>query len=136
VLYDAKRHSHTAQGLAISTIHGDLLWCDGGWPGNCHEHELIELSGLGEVLDAAGVASLLDRGFRGLAKDRVHWHAPVGDRRTRDRLTDAQGRSTACKRGSARWWSSQSPIWQAPGRCVAGAGCCIGLGTSSGPRAR
>jgi hypothetical protein len=29
VLYDAKRHTHTAQGLAISTTHGDLLWCDG-----------------------------------------------------------------------------------------------------------
>jgi hypothetical protein len=29
VLYDAKRHSHTAQGLAVSTIWGDLLWCDG-----------------------------------------------------------------------------------------------------------
>jgi DDE superfamily endonuclease len=38
---DAKRHTHTAQGLAISTIHGDLLWCDGGWPGSCHEQELI-----------------------------------------------------------------------------------------------
>jgi hypothetical protein len=34
VLYDAKRHAHTAQGLAISTIHGDLLWLDGGWPGS------------------------------------------------------------------------------------------------------
>ena len=29
VLYDAKRHAHTAQGLALSTVHGDLLWCDG-----------------------------------------------------------------------------------------------------------
>jgi hypothetical protein len=29
VLYDAKRHTHTAQGLALSTIWGDLLWCDG-----------------------------------------------------------------------------------------------------------
>src|SRR6266545_274690 len=38
VLYDAKRHAHTAQGLAVSTIHGDLLWLDGGWPGSCHEH--------------------------------------------------------------------------------------------------
>jgi hypothetical protein len=35
VLYDAKRHTHTAQGLAVSTIHGDLLWVDGGWPGSC-----------------------------------------------------------------------------------------------------
>jgi hypothetical protein len=26
VLYDAKRHTHTAQGVAVSTIHGDLLW--------------------------------------------------------------------------------------------------------------
>jgi hypothetical protein len=90
VLYDAKRHTHTAQGLAVSTIHGDLLWCDGGWPGSCHEHELVELSRLGGVLDAAGVASLLDRGFRGLAKTREHWHAPVGDRRTKDRLSDRQ----------------------------------------------
>jgi hypothetical protein len=32
VLYDAKRHAHTAQGLAVSSVHGDLLWVDGGWP--------------------------------------------------------------------------------------------------------
>jgi hypothetical protein len=90
VLYDAKRHAHTAQGLALSTIHGDLLWCDGGWPGSCHEHELVALAGLDQVLDAANVVSLLDRGFRGMAKGREHWHAPVGDRRTKDRLSDAQ----------------------------------------------
>jgi len=29
VVYDTKRHAHTAQGVAVSTIHGDLLWCDG-----------------------------------------------------------------------------------------------------------
>ena len=46
VLYDAKRHAHTAQGLALSTVWGDLLWCDGGWPGSCHEQELLALSGL------------------------------------------------------------------------------------------
>jgi hypothetical protein len=90
VLYDPKRHTHTAQGLAISTIHGDLLWCDGGWPGSCHEHELLQLAGLEGVLDSVEVASLLDRGFRGMAKTREHWHAPVGDRRTIDRLTPEQ----------------------------------------------
>jgi DDE superfamily endonuclease len=90
VLYDAKRHTHTAQGLAISTIWGDLLWVDGGWPGTCHEHELIQLAGLEAALDGVEVASLLDRGFRGMAKTREHWHAPVGDRRTIDRLSDAQ----------------------------------------------
>jgi hypothetical protein len=90
VLYDAKRHAHTAQGVAISTIHGDLLWVDGGWPGSCHEHELIQLAGLAGVLDDVEVASLLDCGFRGMAKARQHWHAPVGDRRTKDRLSDAQ----------------------------------------------
>jgi hypothetical protein len=90
VLYDAKRHAHTAQGLAVSTVHGDLLWVDGGWPGSCHEQELIKLAGLDNALDQVEVASLLDRGFRGLAKTREHWHAPVGDRRTKDQLTDAQ----------------------------------------------
>jgi hypothetical protein len=60
------------------------------WPGSCHEHELIELAGLDNALDEVEVASLLDRGFRGLAKAREHWHAPVGDRRTKDQLTDGQ----------------------------------------------
>jgi hypothetical protein len=74
----------------VSTIHGDLLWVDGGWPGSCHEHELIQLAGLDQLLDSVEVPSLLDRGFRGLAKTREHWHAPIGDRRTEDRLTDGQ----------------------------------------------
>ena len=78
VLYDAKRRTHTAQGVALSTIHGDLLWCDGGWPGSCHEHELLEVSGVSAALDATGVTALVDRGFRGMAKVRVRWHAPIG----------------------------------------------------------
>jgi hypothetical protein len=90
VLYDAKRHTHTAQGLALATIWGDLLWVDGGWPGSCHEHELLTLAGLNEVLDDVQVASLLDRGFRGMTKPRQHWNAPVGDRRSIDRLPEAQ----------------------------------------------
>jgi DDE superfamily endonuclease len=90
VLYDAKRHTHTAQGLSVSTIWGDMLWVDGGWPGSCHEHELLGLAGLAGALDDVEVVSLLDRGFRGMAKVREHWHAPVGDRRTIDRLTDGQ----------------------------------------------
>jgi hypothetical protein len=76
--------------VAVSTIHGDLLWCDGGWPGSCHEHELLALSGIDRVLDAAEVTALVDRGFRGLAKQRQRWHAPIGDRRTKDQRTDAE----------------------------------------------
>jgi hypothetical protein len=90
VLYDARRHTHTAQGVALSSVHGDLLWVDGGWPGSCHEQKLLALSGLGGVLDDVEVASLVDRGFRGVARPREHWHAPVGDRRTKDRLTEGQ----------------------------------------------
>jgi hypothetical protein len=90
VLYDAKRHTHTAQGVAIATVHGDLLWLDGGWPGSCHEQELVTLAGLHEALDRVEVASLLDRGFRGMAKARQHWHVPVGDRRIKDQLSEAQ----------------------------------------------
>ena len=99
VLYDAKRHTHTAQGLALSTIWGDLLWVDGGWPGSCHEHELVELAGLDQVLGGVEVASLVDRGFRGMAKTRQHWHAPVGDRRTKDRLSDGQRAFNRCQAG-------------------------------------
>jgi hypothetical protein len=96
----------------------------------------MQLAGLEEVLDDVEVASLLDRGFRRLAKTRQHWHAPVGDRRTIDRLSDAQ---RGCNRLQAglralveqsighlanawslrRWW-----------------GCCTASGRSSGPPAR
>jgi hypothetical protein len=67
--------------------------------GQLHERELIELAGLEGVLDEVEVASLLDRGFRGLAKVRQHWHAPVGDRRTKDRLSDAQRRFNRLQAG-------------------------------------
>jgi hypothetical protein len=99
VLYDAKRHTHTAQGLAVTTVHGDLLYCDGGWPGSCHEHELLTLSGVGEVLDATEVTTLVDRGFRGLATARAHWHAPIGDRRTTDRRTEPERAYNRCQAG-------------------------------------
>jgi DDE superfamily endonuclease len=101
VWYDAKRHVHTAQGLAVSTVWGDLLWCDGGWPGSCHEHELLTLSWLDPVPDASGVATILDRGFRGMVKTREHWHAPVGDRRTKTGSPTRNGRSTVARRGRA-----------------------------------
>jgi hypothetical protein len=42
------------------------------------------------VLDATDVITLVDRGFRGMAKARQHWHAPVGDWRTKDQRTDAE----------------------------------------------
>jgi DDE superfamily endonuclease len=136
VLYDAKRHAHTAQGLAISTIYGDLLWVDGGWPGSCHEHELIELAGLDNALDEVEVASLLDRGFRGLAKAREHWHAPVVTGAPKTSSPTGSGPTTASRLGCGRWWSRRSAIWPTPGRCAAGGGCCTGSGMSSGPLAR
>jgi hypothetical protein len=120
VLYDAKRHTHTAQGLATSTIHGDLLWCDGGWPGSCHEHELLALAGLEGVLDDVEVASLLDRGSaawpsRGsTGTPRSGTVAPSTGSATPSRPT------TACRRGCARWSSRRSAIWPTPGRCAAG----------------
>jgi hypothetical protein len=45
---------------------------------------------VGAVLDATGVTALVDRGFRGMAKARARWHAPIGDRRTNDQRTPAE----------------------------------------------
>ena len=136
VLYDAKRRTHTAQGVAPSTIHGDLLWCDGGWPGSCHEHELLEVSGVRAVLDATGVAALVDRGFRGMAKARARWHAPIGDRRTKDQRTPAERDHNHLRPGCAPWSSRRLGIWPTRGRCGAGVACCTGSGTSTGPPRR
>jgi len=83
----------------VSTIWGDLLWVDGGWPGSCHEQELLVLAGLDQLLDVAEVPSLFDRGVRGMAKQRHHWHAPVGDRRTKDTLSQQQRAFNRCQAG-------------------------------------
>jgi hypothetical protein len=57
--------------VAVSTVHGDLPWVDGAsLAGSRHEQELLALSGLDRVLDVTEVASLLDRGFWGMAKGR------------------------------------------------------------------
>jgi hypothetical protein len=109
VLYDAKRHAHTAQGVVVSTGWGDLLWCDGGWPGSCHEHELIELSGLGEVLDAAGVASLLDRGSGGWPRGGSTGTHRSGTAGPGIGSSTPSAGSTGCRRGCGRRWSSRSP---------------------------
>jgi DDE superfamily endonuclease len=103
VLYDAKRHTHTAQGLAISTIHGDLLWVDGGWPDSCHEHELMKLAGLQGVLDGVEVPSVLDRGFGAWPR-----RASTGTHRsgTAAPSTGSPASSeptTACRQDCARW---------------------------------
>ena len=71
----------------------------------------MTLAGLDGALDPVAVASLLDRGFRGMPKGRERWHVPVGDRRTKDQLSEAQRDTTACRQGCGRWWSRRSPTW-------------------------
>jgi DDE superfamily endonuclease len=90
VLYNAKSACPHRPGAGGEHDPGRPAVVRRGWPGSCHEQELLALSGLDEVLDAAAVTGLVDRGFRGMAKAREHWHAPVGDRRTKDKLSEAQ----------------------------------------------
>jgi hypothetical protein len=136
VLYDAKRHAHTAQGVAVSTIHGALLWCDGGWPGSCHEHELLQLSGLDQLLDATGLPACWTGGFgdwpssASTGMRRSGTGAPRIGSPTRSRFT------TVARRGCARWSSSRSATSPTPGRCAAGEACSIGFATSTGPPPR
>jgi hypothetical protein len=117
VLDDAKRHTHTAQGLTLSTIHGDRLWMDGGWPGSCHEHEL-ESNWQGWTRCWA-----VSRSPAWWTEGSAAWprRASTGMRRLgtvppRTGSAMGSGRSTAARRGCARWWSSRSPILPTPGR--------------------
>jgi hypothetical protein len=76
----------TAQGLALSTVWGDPLWCDGAGLADCHEQELLARSGLDQVLDASSGA----RGGSGtkLAK-RLHGRS----RKWRSATTSARSRA-------------------------------------------
>jgi DDE superfamily endonuclease len=86
-LYDAKRHAHTAQGVVLSSVHGDLLWVDGGWPGSCHERELVALAG--RWTRSRWQACWIG-GFGAWPRPGSTGIPPVGDRRTKDRLTGQQ----------------------------------------------
>jgi hypothetical protein len=55
--------------------------------------------GIDQVLDDTEVTTLVDRGFRGLAKARAHRHAPTGDRRTNDQRTTAERAYNRCQAG-------------------------------------
>jgi hypothetical protein len=99
------------------------------------------------------VATIIDPGFRGLAKTRAHWHAPVGDRRTKDRLTDGQRAFNRLQAGlrapveqaigqlatawSLRRWRGLlyrvRDVYRAPGALVCLAGGCIGSSPEEGP---
>ena len=135
VLYDAKRHTHTAQGLAVTTVDGDLLWCDGGWPGSCHEHELLELSGWARCW----MPPCRHPGRPGLSR---HGQGPPAlaragrGRRTKDQRTDAERAHNRCQAGLralveqsighlAGAWSLRR--WRA---------CWFGCATSTGPQPR
>jgi|GEM_PF-6654457 len=48
------------------------------WLDSCHEHELIKLAAVDQALDGVEVASLLDRGFRGLARARDYNREQAG----------------------------------------------------------
>ena len=136
VLYDAKRHTHTAQGLAVSTVHGDLLWVDGGWPGSCHEQELIKLAGLDNALDQVEVAACWTAGSAAWPRRASTGTPRSATAAPKTSSPTPNGRSTASRRGCARWWSRRSPIWPTPGRCAAGGGCCTASGMSSAPLGR
>ena len=64
--------------------------CDDGWPGSCHEHELLEVSGVRAVLDATGVTALVDRGFRGMAKAGARGRHRLGHGRGHERVARQQ----------------------------------------------
>jgi hypothetical protein len=66
-----------------------------------------------------------------MAKDREHWHTPLGTAAPRTGSPTPSGPTTAARQGYARWWSSRSVIWPTPGRYAAGGAGSTASGTSS-----
>jgi hypothetical protein len=130
-----KRHTHTAQGLSVSTSWGDLLWLDGGWPGACHEHELIELAGLQAALDEVQVASLLDRGFGAWPSVARTGMRRSGTAAPSTGLPRAAGVQPPAGRAARPGRAVHRPPWQRLSVAPL-AGCCTGSGASSAPSAR
>jgi hypothetical protein len=136
LLYDAKRHAHTAQGLAVSTSTATCC----GWMAAGLEAAMSRSSSSCRGLATGSMPAVWPPSS---TEDSAGWPrvastgmCPVGDRRTKDRLTDQQRPFNRLQAGL------RALVEQAIGhranawRCAAGAGCCTGCEMSSAPLAR
>jgi hypothetical protein len=124
------------QGLAVATIWGDPLWVvDGGWPGSCHEHELLELGGLGGCWTRSRWPACWTVVPRAGQDTPALAFPGRGSRRTIGRLSDAQRADNRLQAGRRALVEQSIAHLANAWRCAAGMGCCTASGTSTGPPA-
>src|SRR4029453_15271660 len=134
--YDAKRHTHTAQGWRCP--RSGVTCC--GWTAAGRAAVTSTSSSSWQRWTRRWTAS---RSPACLTAGSVGWpgRASTGMPRSGTAAPSTgsatpSGPTTGSRRGCGRWWSRRSPISPTPGRCAAGGGCCTGSGTSSAPLAR
>jgi hypothetical protein len=118
VLYDAKRH--TAQGLTLSTIHGDLLWMDGAGRAAATSTSSSNWQGWTRCWAVSRSPAWWTEGSAAWPRRASTGMRRLGTVAPRTGSAMGSGRSTAARRGCARWWSSRSGILPTPGRYAAG----------------
>ncbi len=100
-------------GVAVSTVHGDLPWCDGltaaATSRNCLPYR-------GWIRCRTSPRSpACWTGDSGHGQGRDHWHASVGNRRTKDRLSHAQRAFNRLQAGPRALVEQSIGIWPTPG---------------------
>ena len=108
VLYDAKRHAHIAQGLvAVSTVWGDLLWVDGAGRAAATSTSWWNCRGCGRRWTPPVSPPSWTGGFGAWPRIAFTGMRRSGTDAPRTASPAGSGRSTACRRACARWWSSR-----------------------------
>jgi hypothetical protein len=90
--------SKTEVGDSIALLLGETAKLGICQPDGTFVTNLADLAQRLAEMAATGVAAVVD-GLATLAKARAHWHAPTGDRRTKDQRTTAERASNRCQAG-------------------------------------
>jgi hypothetical protein len=102
VLYDAKRHAHTAQGLAVSTIWGDLLWVDGAGQAAATSTSCLRWRGWTTCWTTSRSPACWTAGSAGWPKVASTGTRRLGTAAPRTASATPNRRSTACRQGCGR----------------------------------
>src|SRR5215207_6141243 len=130
VWYDTKRHAHTAQGLAVSTVHGDLCGVPAAGRAAATSTSSSRCLGSMRCWTPAAWRACWIGGFGAWPRAASTGTPRSGTGPPRTGSPTGSEPTTAAGPGCARWWSSRSGIWPMPGRCAAGGAGSTGSGIS------
>jgi hypothetical protein len=120
--YSGKHKKHGMNLQVIASPDGDVLWVSGALPGSVHYKKAEWIWGVLAELEAAGLVTLADKGYRGSAYAKIPYQGK--------NKPESQKQPTAPTRSSAHLASARTPSSR-PGESSVSSAAALGAQVSS-----